>query len=180
MSQFRFGFQLYNREQMPQEQFQRVKQKQIPVQRVQRKIEIPQLQLAQEAMRSKIVRMTLEQTFDERDTLNQAVARIVNETAKAWSIARFERSTHPPRSSRQWRCWRKPSDANVRRSCRVKETSRAKSFWHEESNKIAIVLNSSHQLKIPVHILNRSRSSQDITVVLESRVRNRSITFRSD
>ena len=114
---------------MPQEQFQRVKQKQIPVQRVQRKIEIPQLQLAQEAMRSKIVRMTLEQTFDERDTLNQAVARIVNETAKAWSIARFERSTHPPRSSRQWRCRRKPSDANVRRSCRVKETSRAKSFF---------------------------------------------------
>ena len=90
MSQIRFGFQMYNREQIPQEQFQRVKPKQIPVQRVQRKIEIPQLQLAQEAMRSKIVRMTLEQTFDERDTLNQAVARIVNETAKAWSIARFE------------------------------------------------------------------------------------------
>ena len=90
MSQIRFGFQLYNREQMPQEQFQRVKEKQIPVQRVQRKIEIPQLQLAQEAMRSKIVRMKLEQTFHERDTLNQAVARIVNETAKAWSIARLE------------------------------------------------------------------------------------------
>ena len=161
MSQIRIGFQLYNREQMPQEQFQRVKQKQIPVQRVQKNIEIPQLQLAQETMRSKIARMTLEKTFDERDTLNQAVARIVNETARAWSIARFERST----PSRQWRYKRKPSDANVRRSCRVKETSRAKSFWHEECNKIAKVLNSSHQLKIPAHILNRSRSSQYITVV---------------
>ena len=28
----------------------------------------------------------------------------------------------PPRSSRQWRCRRKPNTANVRRSCRVKET----------------------------------------------------------
>ena len=47
----------------------------------------------------------------------------------------------------------------------MKETNRAKSVSHEESNKIAIVLNSSHQLKIPEHILNRNRSSQDITEV---------------
>ena len=31
-------------------------------------------------------RMTLEKTFEEQDTLNQAVVRIVNETATAWSI----------------------------------------------------------------------------------------------
>ena len=68
---------------MPQVQFQSVKQKQIPVQRVQRKIEISQLQLVQEAMRSAIRRMTLEKTFKERDTPNQAVVRIVNETARA-------------------------------------------------------------------------------------------------
>ena len=72
------------------------------------------------------------------------------------SSTRFERSSLPPRSSRQWRSRRKPSDANVMRSCRVKETSRAKSIWPEEGNKIATVLNSNHQLKIPVHILNRN------------------------
>ena len=77
------GFQLYNREQIPQVQFQGVKQKQIPVQRVQKKIEISQLQFAQETMRSEIGRMTLEKTFEERDTLNQAVVRIVNEAARA-------------------------------------------------------------------------------------------------
>ena len=71
---------------MPQAQFQSVKQKQIPVQRVQKKIEIPQLQLAQEAIRSKIAHMTLEKTFEKRDTLNQAVVRIVNEAARAWRI----------------------------------------------------------------------------------------------
>ena len=37
-------------------------------------------------MRSEIRRMTLEKTFEERDTLNQAVVRIVNETARAWRI----------------------------------------------------------------------------------------------
>ena len=71
---------------MPQLQFQSVKQKQIPVQRVQRKIVISQLQLLQGAMRSETKRMTLEKTFEERDTLNQAVVRIVNETARAWRI----------------------------------------------------------------------------------------------
>ena len=30
--------------------------------------------------------MTLEKTFEERDTLNQAVVRIVKGTARAWSI----------------------------------------------------------------------------------------------
>ena len=53
---------------MPQVQFESVKQKQIPVQEVQ-KIEIPQLQLVQESMRSEIGRMTLEKTSEERDTL---------------------------------------------------------------------------------------------------------------
>ena len=71
---------------MPQVHFQSVKQKQIPVQRVQKKIEISQLQHVQETMRSEVGRMTLEKTFEERDTPKQAVVRIVNETGRAWSI----------------------------------------------------------------------------------------------
>ena len=73
-----------NREQMPQEQFQRV----------QKKIEIPQLQFTKEAMRTKIAHTTLEKTFDERHTLNQAVVRIVNGTARAWSIQHEVRGDH--------------------------------------------------------------------------------------
>ena len=61
---------------MPQEQFPRV----------QKKIQIPQLQLAQEEMRTKMAHTTLEKTFEERATLNQSVVRIVNGTARAWSI----------------------------------------------------------------------------------------------
>ena len=36
-------------------------------------------------MRSKIAHTMLEKTFDERDTLNQAVVRTDNGTARAWS-----------------------------------------------------------------------------------------------
>ena len=37
----------------------------------------------------------------------------------------------------------------------------------DEVNKIATVLNNSCQFKISAHVLNRSRSAQDITVVYE-------------
>ena len=60
------------------------------------------------------------------------------------------------RSRRQWRWRREPNTTEG------KETSRAKSIWHEESNQIATVLNSIHQFKIQAHRLNRSRSGQEI------------------
>ena len=51
----------------------------------------------------------------------------------------------------------------------MKETSRAKSIWHEESNKIVTVLSSIHQFKIPAHMLKRSRSAQaDMVDVMET------------
>ena len=37
----------------------------------------------------------------------------------------------------------------------MKETSRAKSIWHEESNKITIVLNNSYQFKIRLGEINK-------------------------
>ena len=113
--------------------------KQIPFQRVLKKIEIPQLQFAQETMRSEIGRMTLEKTFQERHTHNQAVVRIVIETAGAWSIECLQYEIPdiilPASIKKAMRCRRKPSTANVGTTCRVKEISRAKSIWHEESNK---------------------------------------------
>ena len=77
----------------------------------------------------------------------------------------------PPRSRRQWRRRRKPKAANVRRSCRVKETSRAKTIWHEESNQIGTALHNIHQIKIPAHRLNRRRSAQEINKYVSDDVR---------
>ena len=62
---------------MPQEQFQRVKQKQNPNAESSEEYR----QFAQETMRSEIRRMNLEKTVGEQGTLSQAVVRIVNETA---------------------------------------------------------------------------------------------------
>ena len=44
---------------------------------------------------------------------------------------------------------------------------RADELSTDEVNKIATVLNNSCQFKIPVHMLNRNRSAQDITVVYD-------------
>ena len=91
-------------------------------------------------MRSKIImRVTLEKTFKERDTLNQAVVRIVNKAASAWSIEclRYEiRDIIPPASiTKAMECRRKPIAANVRDFAEVKETRRAKSICHDEDQQ---------------------------------------------
>ena len=51
-------------------------------------------------MRSKIAHTTLEKT-EERDTLNRAVVRIVNGTARAWSIQHEIREIISPASIKQ-------------------------------------------------------------------------------
>ena len=75
------GFQLSDREQTTENICRKSSSKEssnikIPVQRVQKNIEIPPF--AQEARRSKIMRTTLGNTFEEQDTLNQA--------RRAWNI----------------------------------------------------------------------------------------------
>ena len=109
-----------------------------------KKIEPPQSQLAQETMRSKIRRMKMEKTFGEQGTLSQAVVKIVNEAARDQEGSGDAR--------------RKPNTAEE------KETSRAKSILHEESNQIATVLNSIHQLKIQEAEAHKRSTSMSPTV----------------
>ena len=106
-------------------------------------------------------------------TRNDAIPNQTHEDGKDFRRARYSQSgcyqdlsteaaracKHPVRDRR---CMRKPNDANMRRSGRVKKTSRAKSIWHEESNQIATVLNSIHQFQIQAHRLDRNRSTQEI------------------
>ena len=157
---------------MPQVQFQSVKQKQIPVQRVQKKTEIPQLQLVQEAMPSESGRMTLEKDFRRARYSQSGCCRDCQRNRQSLenrvSPARDSRY-HPSRLDQAGNgdAGESRSPQNVRRSCRVKETSRAISIWHDEGNKSGTVLNNSYQFKIPAHMLNRNRSAQDITVVYD-------------
>merc|ERR1719343_212817 len=62
------------------------------------------MQLAQTSMRSEIGKMTLDRTLQDRDVMNAAIVKIVNEAAQAWGIQclRYEiRDIVPPASIKQ-------------------------------------------------------------------------------
>ena len=88
--------------QMPQEQFQRVKQEQkTSPESSEEDRDSTDHNLHRKRCDPKSDRMMMEKTFEEQGTLNQVVVMIANGTARAWSF--------PPRSRRQRRCRRKPS-----------------------------------------------------------------------
>lgn len=60
-------------------------------------------QLAQTTMRSELGKLTMDQAFQERDALNHAIVRSINEAAMTWGIEclRYEiRDIAPPQSIR--------------------------------------------------------------------------------
>ncbi|KAG1360936.1 stomatin-like protein 2, mitochondrial [Cocos nucifera] len=57
------------------------------------------IQLAQTTMRSELGKITLDKTFEERDTLNENIVRAINEAASSWGLKclRYEiRDISPP------------------------------------------------------------------------------------
>jgi len=59
------------------------------------------VQLAQTTMRSELGKITLDKTFEERDTLNVKIVKAINESATAWGVEcmRYEiKDITPPRS----------------------------------------------------------------------------------
>ncbi|XP_011084587.1 stomatin-like protein 2, mitochondrial [Sesamum indicum] len=61
------------------------------------------IQLAQTTMRSELGKITLDKTFEERDTLNENIVIAINEAAKDWGLKclRYEiRDISPPRGVR--------------------------------------------------------------------------------
>ncbi|CAA2968103.1 stomatin 2, mitochondrial [Olea europaea subsp. europaea] len=61
------------------------------------------IQLAQTTMRSELGKITLDKTFEERDTLNEKIVLAINEAAKDWGLKclRYEiRDISPPRGVR--------------------------------------------------------------------------------
>ncbi|KAL2226863.1 stomatin-like protein 2, mitochondrial [Sesamum indicum] len=61
------------------------------------------IQLAQTTMRSELGKITLDKTFEERDTLNEKIVIAINEAAKDWGLQclRYEiRDISPPRGVR--------------------------------------------------------------------------------
>lgn len=57
------------------------------------------IQLAQTTMKSELVKITLDKTFEERDTLNYNIVKSINEAAETWGLKclRYEiRDITPP------------------------------------------------------------------------------------
>lgn len=52
-------------------------------------------QLAQTTMRSELGKITLDKTFEERETLNQKIVTLINEASDNWGVScmRYEIST---------------------------------------------------------------------------------------
>ena len=100
---------------------------------------------------------TLEKTIEERDTPNQAVVRIVNGTARDWSIQHEIREIISPASTKQAMEMQAEAERRKREEILQSEGDQQSEIrLPEESHKISIVLSSNHQLKIPEHIANRS------------------------
>ena len=154
------GFQLYNREQttenqMPQVQFQNVKQKQIPVQIVQKKIGIPQVQLVQETMRSenrahdagkdfRRARSSQSGRCQERQRCSQSLKHRVSPVRDSRYL--------PSRLDQERQAMEMQAEADRRKRA---EHLHSEGDEQSEINKIGTVL------------LNRSRSTQDITEVYD-------------
>ena len=121
---------------MPQEQFQRVKQNQNP-----------SPESSEEDQGSTVTACTR----------NDAIRNQTHDAGKGPSKSKIlSVRLSSQRSRRQMEM---QAEAEHRR---VKETSRARSARHQESNQIATVLNSIHQFKIPAHRLDRSGTAKEI------------------
>ena len=102
----------------------------IPVQRVQKKIEFPHILHS-------LHRKPCDPQSDARSSTRPSKSKILSikppELGRSnVSGTRFERPSLPPRSSSNGDAGGKPIDANVRRACKVRETSRAKSIRRNE------------------------------------------------
>ena len=126
-----------NGEHMPQEQFQRVKQNQNPSPE---SSEEDQGSTVTACTRNEAIR---NQRHDDGKRLSKSkilpVQAVVNEAARD-----------------------QEGNGDAGGSRTPKRTRTAKSAMHQESNKIATVLNNIHQFEILAHRLNRSRSAQEI------------------
>lgn len=127
-------------------------------------------QLAQTTMRSEIGKMTLDQTFKERDKMNQAIVTIVNDAAQAWGIEvlRYEiRDILPPQSIKQ--AMEMQAEAERRRRAEVlqSEGDRQSEVNIAEGKRQAAILRAEGEAQA---ILERAKASAEGIRVLSSAI----------
>lgn len=102
-------------------------------------------QLAQTTMRSEIGKITLDKTFEERDSLNQHIVNSINVASKAWGISclRYEiRDISPPATVRQSMDSQASAERKKRTDILQSEGKRQAAINNAEGEKAEVVLNA--------------------------------------
>lgn len=96
-------------------------------------------------MRSEIGKITLDKTFEERDTLNQHIVNSINVASKAWGISclRYEiRDISPPATVRQSMDSQASAERKKRTDILESEGKRQAAINNAEGEKAEVVLNA--------------------------------------
>lgn len=119
------------------------------------------MQLAQTSMRSEIGKMTLDKTFEERESLNQAIVTVINEAAQAWGIEclRYEiRDIIPPASIKQAMEMQAEAERRKRAEILQSEGDRQSEVNLAEGKRTAAILHAEGEAR---GILERARATAD-------------------
>ena len=118
-------------------------------------------QLAQTTMRSEIGKMPLDKTFEERESLNHAIVKDINEAAEPWGIIclRYEiKDIHPP--DKVIKAMEMQVEADRRKRAQILESEGARQaiINEAEANKTRQVLESEASM---VDQINRAKGKAD-------------------
>nr|GMD02380.1 stomatin-like protein 2, mitochondrial [Ipomoea batatas] len=103
------------------------------------------IQLAQTTMRSELGKITLDKTFEERDTLNEKIVMAINEAAKDWGLKclRYEiRDISPPRGVRAAMEMQAEAERKKRAQVLESEGERQANINIADGRKNAVILES--------------------------------------
>jgi regulator of protease activity HflC (stomatin/prohibitin superfamily) len=130
-------------------------------------------QLAQTTMRSEIGKLALDQTFEERDTLNAAIVIAINQAAKAWGIQcmRYEiKDIQPPQTILKAMELQVAAERQKRANVLESEGKRQATINHAEAEKAEVVLASEASYTSQV---NRARGEAEaILLVAEANAKS--------
>ncbi len=104
------------------------------------------VQLAQTTMRSEIGKLSLDKTFAERDTLNQAIVQAINSASGPWGVKclRYEiRDITPPSAIRSAMEMQAEAERRKRAEVLQSEGSRQSEINHAEGRKQAAILQAT-------------------------------------
>lgn len=119
------------------------------------------VQLAQTTMRAELGKMTMEQTFEERETLNANIVAAINHAAEAWGIQcmRYEiRNINPPASIVKAMEAQVTAERHKRAEILESEGKRQSQINHAEGYKQEVVLKSEAAMTDQI---NRARGEAE-------------------